>query len=152
MVFEMKKKFSSIILMVLAVAILMAGCRAGGIDDNGDVDTNGSGNSENSAPGRPERPDRVDIGPRPVYDIPRREKSAELFPELRTIVSVAAHGTGLYVYGTAVSAPGDELFYFCDFEDGSVTPMFSLPDDFEFYYFRAMPDGSLLVAGVLLMA
>jgi len=91
----------------------------------------------------------ADIGPRPVYDIPPRERPVELFPELVGILyRMAFHDNGLYVYGVSVNEPdkGRQLF-FCNIDDGSITSPFSVPPDFSLDNLISLSDGSLLISG-----
>lgn len=138
----MKKKTSLLMSYVLIAVILTASCSE--INDNGLAD-NHNNEEKNSIITNMIIPD---IEPRPIYDIPVREKTEEQFPQLRNISSIASsYGTGVYVYGTVEGATSEKRFYFCNFEDGSVTPMFTLPKGFTLYYFQAMSDGTLLAGG-----
>jgi len=90
----------------------------------------------------------IDIGARPVFDIPPRERPQELFSELQGIyMKIAPYGSGLFVYASTTDEPDNQRLLFCDIEAGSITAPYALPENFIPYDMIALSNGSLLVAG-----
>lgn len=91
----------------------------------------------------------AEIGPRPIFDVPPREKAEELFSELiAPLYRVAAYKNGIYTFATATNnLDAEKQFYYCNLDDGSITQWSSISADFQVHNFTAFSDGSLLVAG-----
>jgi hypothetical protein len=129
------KRIAILGLAVLTVSLLLFGC----VRDSGYITSNG----ENS------NVDIVEIGPRPVFDIPHRERPVTLFPELVGVLyRVAFYGNGMYMYATSVNEPerGRQIYY-GNIDDGSVSSPLSTPDNFRIDNFVALSDGSLIIYG-----
>jgi len=124
-----------IILLEMVVLILLSGCTVAKSKDNG----RNSNDRDNEI---------IDIGSRPIFDIPHRERPEELFPEFQNMhPEVAPYGNGLYVYATTKEQPEEWKIYFCNLDNGKVTQSESQISDFMLSQFHAMSDDSLLVGG-----
>jgi len=90
----------------------------------------------------------IDIGPRPVFDIPQRERPVELFAELHNIYGVIApYENGLYLMASLKDEDYKRQLFFCNLDDGSVTLSNLMLDNFCYMQIHALSDGSLLVGG-----
>jgi len=124
--------FKRIILLGLVLIILLSGCTVS--------KGNSNDNSGNNC--------IIDIGSRPIFDIPHHERPKEMFSEFQNIhPEVAPYNNGLYVFATTKDHPEDWKIYFCNLDNGKATQSESQIDDFALTQFYAISDGSLLVGG-----
>lgn len=134
----MKKLPIMTMSIILSLALLLSGCATG---DNADDINRANGEKNGDAPTAVWDISRADeIGSRPLFDIPHREKAEELFPELfSTFYRAVAHENGIYTYATSVhEADKGRQFYFCDLDTGRVTSPFSALDDFSVWNYTAL--------------
>jgi len=124
------------LILFLGLLIIMLSLFSGCYKDNNNIKTN-------------DTEEVINIGPRPVFDIPEQVRPEALFSDLRSLFyKVAPYGTGLYIYSATIDNPEERIFYFCDVTDGSINPTnFVIPEDFQVWCYIALSENSLLVGG-----